>query len=126
VIETLTTVLTYAALAAAAWAAVLVVAGKPVELRKWHGLGLYGLALLLEVALLVLVVAGIVRLATTDRELETATYVGYLVAPVLLLPLAAFWALTERTRWGPSVMIIGCLAVPVLLLRLEQVWNAYV
>jgi hypothetical protein len=117
VIETLTTVLTYAALAAA---------GKPVELRKWHGLGLYGLALLLEVALLVLVVAGIVRLATTDRELETATYVGYLVAPVLLLPLAAFWALTERTRWGPSVMIIGCLAVPVLLLRLEQVWNAYV
>lgn len=125
-IEILAAVLTYVALAAAVWAAVLVVVGKPIQLREWHGLWLYGLVLLLEVGLLALLVAGIVRLATADRQIETLTYLGYLITPVLVLPLAGFWALVERTRWGPAVMVIGCLTVPVLLLRLGQVWHTHV
>jgi hypothetical protein len=44
---------------------------------------------------------------------------------VLILPLAGFWALAERTRWGPAVMVIGCLTVPVLIIRLGQVWNGH-
>ncbi len=125
-IEILAAVLTYVALAAAVWAAVLVVVGKPVQLREWHGLWLYGVVLLLEVGLLVQLVAGIVRLATDDRQVDSLAYIGYLITPLLVLPLAGFWALAERTRWGPAVMVVGCLTVPVLILRLGQVWDAHV
>ncbi|MFC4858062.1 hypothetical protein [Actinophytocola glycyrrhizae] len=125
-IEILAAVLTYVALAAAVWAAVLVVVGKPIQLREWHGLWLYGVALLVEVGLLVLLVAGIVRLATEDRQVDALAYLGYLVTSLLVLPLAGFWALVERTRWGPAVLVVGCLTVPILLLRLDQVWNAHV
>jgi hypothetical protein len=126
VFEILAAVLTYLSLAAAVWAAVLVVAGKPIQLREWHGLWLYGLVLLVEVGLLVQLVAGIVRLSTDDRQVDALAYVGYLLTPLLVLPLAGFWALLERTRWGPAVMVIGCLTVPVLVLRLGQVWDANV
>ena len=66
-IEVLAAVLTYVALAAAVWSAVLVVTNKPVELRKWHGLWLYGVVLLLELGMLVQLVVGIVKLSTDDR-----------------------------------------------------------
>jgi hypothetical protein len=125
-IEVLAAVLTYLALALAVWAAVLVVANKPIQLREWHGLWLYGLVLLLEVGLLGQLVVGIVKLSTDDRQIETATFVGYLVTMVLIPPLAGFWALLERTRWGPVVMVVGCLTIPVLIIRLRQVWEAHV
>jgi hypothetical protein len=125
-IEVLAAVLTYVALAAAVWSAVLVVANKPIQLREWHGLWLYGLVLLLEVGLLAQLVVGIVKLSTDDRDIETATFLGYLITTLLIPPLAGFWALLERTRWGPVVMVAGCLTIPVLILRLEQVWEAHV
>ncbi|MBB4904364.1 hypothetical protein [Actinophytocola algeriensis] len=125
-IEILAAVLTYVALAAAVWAAVLVVVGKPIQLREWHGLWLYGVVLLLEVGLLVQLVAGIVRLATADRQVDSLAYLGYLITALLIPPLAGFWALAERSRWGPAVMVVGCLTVPVLILRLGQVWDAHV
>jgi hypothetical protein len=125
-IEVLAAVLSYGALAAAVWAAVLVVVNKPIELREWHGLWLYGLVALLEVGLLVQLVVGIVQLSTDDRQVETATFIGYLLTALLVPPIAAFWALLERTRWGPVVMVVGCLTVPVLIVRLRQVWEAHV
>jgi len=126
VIEILATVLTYVALAAAVWAAVLVVANKPVQLREWHGLWLYGVVALLELGLLAQLVGGIVRLIGDDRQIDTFAFLGYLITPLVVLPLAALWALAERTRWGPAVMVIGCLTVPVLIVRLRQVWEAHV
>lgn len=125
-IEILATVLTYVALAAAVWAAVLVVVGKPIQLREWHGLWLYGVVVLLEVGLLVQLVAGIVRLATADHQVDGLAYLGYLITVLIVPPLAGVWALAERSRWGPAVMVVGCLTVPVLILRLGQVWNAHV
>jgi hypothetical protein len=124
-IEVLAAVLTYVALAAAVWSAVLVVANKPIELREWHGLWLYGLVILLELGLLAQLVTGIVKLSTDDRTIETATFVGYLVTTVLVPPIAGFWALLERTRWGPVVMVVGCLTIPVLILRLGQLWDGH-
>jgi hypothetical protein len=126
VIEILATVLTYVALAAAVWAAVLVVVGKPIQLREWHGLWLYGVVVLLELGLLVQLVAGIVRLATADHQVDSLAYLGYLITVLIVPPLAGVWALAERSRWGPAVMVVGCLTVPVLILRLGQVWNAHV
>lgn len=124
-IEVLAAVLTYVALAAAVWSAVLVVVNKPIELREWHGLWLYGLVILLELGLLGQLVAGIVKLSTEDRAIETATFVGYLVTTVLVPPVAGFWALLERTRWGPVVMVVGCLTIPVLIIRLRQLWDGH-
>jgi hypothetical protein len=126
VIDVLATVLTYVALAAAVWAAVLVVVNKPIQLREWHGLWLYGLVALLEVGLLGQLVAGIVRMATDDRHVDGLAFVGYLIATLIILPLAGFWALAERSRWGPAVLVAGCLTIPVLIIRLDQLWNFYV
>jgi hypothetical protein len=125
-IEVLAAVLTYVALAAGVWAAVLVVVGKPVQLREWHGLWLYFVLVALEVGLLAQLVVGIVKLGTDDRQVETATFLGYLITLLLVPPLAAFWGLMERTRWGPAVLVVGCLTVPVLILRSQQVWDAHV
>jgi len=126
VTETLATVLMYVALAAAAWAAVLVVVNKPVQLREWHGLWLYGVVALLELGLLAQLVVGIVKMIGDDRQLDTLAFLGYLITPLVVLPIAGLWALVERTRWGPAVLVVGCVTIPVLIIRLRQVWEAHV
>lgn len=124
-IEILATVLTYVALAASALAAALVVANRPLLVDRWHGLLLLGIVALLEVGLLAQAVGGLVKLFSDDRAVDGFAFVGYLVAPLLILPLAALWSLAERTRWGAGVMVIGCLTVPVMIVRLRQVWEAH-
>jgi hypothetical protein len=126
VIGILATVLTCVALAAAGWAAALVVANTPVQLREWHGLWLYGVLALLEAGLLAQLVGGVVNLIADDRQVDALAFLGYLVTPLFIVPLAGFWALAERTRWGPAVLVFGCLTVPVLIIRLGQVWDAHV
>lgn len=123
-IDALSTTLTFVALGAALWALVLMIANKPLQPLRWYGLGLLGLLTLLELGLLVQTVVGFVRLFGTDRGLDKLTFGGYLVGSLVVLPLAVFWALAERSRWGPGVLLVGCLAIPVLILRLNQIWSA--
>jgi hypothetical protein len=123
--EVLATTLVFVALAAALWSAVLVVAGQPARVDRWYGVGALGVVALLELGLVVQAVGGIVAMFVTERELDGFSFAGYLVGPVLVVPVAVFWALAERTRWGPAVLVVGCLAVPVMLLRLRQVWDAH-
>lgn len=52
-----------------------------------------------------------------------ATFVGYLLFTLLLLPVALFLALAEKSRWGTAILFFGALLVPVLTLRLQQVWD---
>jgi hypothetical protein len=78
---------------------------------------------ILEVLLLVQLVAGFVLLARDDREFETATFVAYLVGVVLLPPLATFWAIVERSRWGPAVLSLAGVSASVMTLRLLQLWG---
>lgn len=117
-ISAFATALIIAALAVAAWSLGLVV------LNKTPNTITLGLLALLELALVVQLVIGIVNLAGTDRHVSGATFVGYLIGALLILPVATFWALAERTRWGTTVLIIGCLVIPVLIARLNQIWNA--
>lgn len=124
-IEILATVLTYVALGAAAWAVVLMIAGRPVLIGKWYGLGLLGVVALLELGLLAQAVGGLINLFGDDRDIDRFAFIGYLIGPLLIIPLAAFWSLAERTRWGAGVLLVGCLAVPVMILRLRQVWEAH-
>lgn len=121
----LATTLIFVSLGAALWAAVLVIAGLPARMDRWYGVGALGVVALLELGLVAQAVGGIVAMFVTERELDGFSFVGYLVGPVLVVPLAVFWALAERTRWGPAVLVVGCLAVPVMLLRLRQVWEAH-
>ncbi len=51
------------------------------------------------------------------------TFVGYLVAASVLLPLAVALSFMERTRWGSVIAGAGSLVLAVLVLRLLQVWT---
>jgi hypothetical protein len=125
-ISILATALTVLALVAALWSLVLVVTDRPITLATKPTLGLAAVVVLLEVGLLAQAVAGVVNLVSADRgDLHVATFVGYLVAAVAVLPVGAFWALGDRSRWGAGVLAVACLSVPVLILRLNQVWAGH-
>lgn len=91
------------------------------RLPGWY---LVGTLALLELGLLAVSVAGLVRLATGDRDIAAGTLVAYLLAVLILVPAATLWAMVERTRFGTAVIIIACLAVPAMTTRAQQIWDA--
>lgn len=113
----LDTVLLVACLVCGVWALVLLMLSRPVG-KRW----LLGALALVEVGLMVLAVAGFVRLAMTVRHVPGVTFVGYLIAGLVILPAAVWWSVTERSRWGVGVLLAGCLVVAVVIVRLNQVW----
>ncbi|MEJ2858033.1 MULTISPECIES: hypothetical protein [unclassified Saccharothrix] len=124
-IDILPLALTVLALVCAAWALLLAVLNKPLTLETGLTLGIAGAVVLLELGLLAQAVIGVVQLIGLDRDIASATFVGYLVGPVVVLPLAGFWAIAERSRWGAAVLVVGCLSVPVMILRLQQIWAGH-
>ena len=113
----LATGLIIAALVVAAWCLVLVVRNHRINDPT------LGLLALLELGLLVQAVLGIVNLARTDRDVSGVTFVGYLIGSLVILPLATFWSLAEKTRWGTGVLVVACLVIPVAIVRMNQVWH---
>lgn len=80
----------------------------------------FALLALIEVLLLVQAVWG---LATMSGDaMDKATFVGYLIAVPLILPLGAFWSLAERTRAGTAVLLVALLTVAGLQLRIDALW----
>jgi len=124
-IDVLSTALTITALLGATWSLVLVVRNRPLLPATTLSLGLAGVLALLEIGLLAQAITGVVQLVATARDIERFTFLGYLVGPVLLLPLATMWSAAERTRWGTGVLVVGCLSVPVMIVRLQQVWAGH-
>jgi hypothetical protein len=124
-IDVLATVLTFVALGAAAWAVILIMLNRPLALNRPFSLALLGVVLVLELGLLVQTVTGMINMFTDDRSIDRLAFVGYLVGPVLIVPLAAVWAMAERTRWGPGVLVVGCLTIPVMIIRLQQIWDGH-
>lgn len=78
----------------------------------------------LEVTLIVLLFAGILRVPDGGPDLDRLTYVGYLGGLVLVPVGAGLWAAGERSRAGSAVYVLVGLLVPFLLLRAHQVWVA--
>jgi hypothetical protein len=116
-------------IAALAWP----VAGASLVLALWSTLGaaanrrpsgpqLVCLAVL-EVALLVQAVLGVVAMVRGDHPISAVTFAGYLIASVLLLPAGTAWGIADRSRWGNGVLAIACFALAVVMLRLMQVWG---
>lgn len=101
----------------AALCVITAVRNRPMGMALLAGLGV------LELAVLAQAVIGIVHVTRGEGPAETATFIGYLVAMAVIPPAAAFWALAERTRWGPAVAAVACFAVPVMTGRLLQIWQ---
>ena len=68
-------------------------------------------------------VVAAIRLATGFRPQSPATLIGYLIGIVLLIPVAWFWANSERTRYSGLVLAVAALAVAAMTLRLLTLWT---
>jgi hypothetical protein len=104
-------------LAAMVYAVVLAARNKRID---WTVLGALGV---IEVALIAQLVVGIVQLAGTDRDVSGPFFVGYLIGSLIILPIGAFWALAESSRWGAGALAVACLVIPILELRLHDLWT---
>jgi hypothetical protein len=80
-------------------------------------------AVTVEALVVAVAVAGAVRLGQGGHPREYATFVGYLIAVLLVLPLGVTLARMEPTRWGSVIMAVAAVVIPVLLLRLNQLWS---
>ncbi len=76
---------------------------------------------LLELGLLAQGVVGVVLWAGAGRD-DGALFIPYLLTAVLVMPLALFWALGERSRYGTAVLAVGAWTEVVLVLRTWQIW----
>ncbi|PSL56234.1 hypothetical protein B0I31_104525 [Saccharothrix carnea] len=123
-IQVLATALTVVALVAALWSLVLVITDRPITLATKPTLGLAAVVVLLETGLLIQAVLVTVNVLSADRgSLDTPTFFGYLISVTLVLPIGAYWALGDRSRWGAGVLAVTCLSVPAMILRLNQLWE---
>lgn len=86
----------------------------------------YALLAVLELGLVAELVIGLARVFGDHEGVSVATYVGYLVGALVILPLAAGWAWAERTRNGTGVLLVGVLVLPVLFVRLHDIWSTRV
>lgn len=89
---------------------------------SWAQLGAAGV---LELVLLGQSAFGFVSLARGFDNGERATTVGYLIGIVVLLPVGALWALSERSRWAGVVLGVGAFAVGAMTLRLLDLFGVF-
>ncbi len=95
-----------------------------LSLARGKGLaqGHLGALIVLEVALLGQALAALASVALGSRPGETATYLGYLAASVLLVPVVAP-AARAGSRWDAGVIAVVCLALAVVCVRLRATWG---
>ena len=104
---------------AAAWTVVMIVRDEsPPSDRFFVVLGVLLLALVVQL------VAGLVALAATDRDVEGVTFVAYLLTVVLALPFGAALALVARSRWGTASLLVALATVAAMEVRLDALWAA--
>ncbi|MFV0461235.1 MAG: hypothetical protein ACK5MT_20980 [Actinomycetales bacterium] len=81
-------------------------------------------AAVIEVALIIQAVIGVVLMVRRGEAIDGFTFVGYHVTAVAVLVAGAFWGIADRSRWGNGVFAIAAATEVVLILRLVQIWNA--
>lgn len=84
---------------------------------------LVGGAAVVEVGLLVQAAIGVVQ-AFGGRDIDTVSFVGYLVATLMVLPAGVLWSLGERSRGGTAALAAAAFTTAFLVLRLTQIWSA--
>jgi hypothetical protein len=110
-------------LIAAAVIAGLLGVGLGLAGRKPADLSILSLAVV-EVLLLAQIVIAIVGpIAGNPPTGNPVEFWLYLGSAAIIPPLAAVWALTERTRWSTVVLGVAALAVAVMVYRMHQIWT---
>jgi uncharacterized membrane protein len=99
------------------WGIVTTIADKPPgKAQLLFAAGVWLVTLVQSVVAAVQLVAGF-------RPQSPATLIGYLIGIVLLIPVAWFWANSERTRYSGLVLAVAALAVLAMTLRLLTLWT---
>lgn len=106
--------------------AALLVAG----FAAWHSLTrrpfgnpLFYVVGVLEIALTVVLVGGVIALNVTSRDVDGVLFVSYLVTVVVIPPAAVLWGIAEKSRWGTGVVVVAMLTIAVLCVRLLDIWK---
>ena len=102
----------------ALWALWFTIADRAVILKQLIGGGV------VELALVAQIVVAIVGLAGGHRVADPWTLWGYLIVAAVLLPVAGAWAFADRTRWSSVVLLVACVALLAMQARVWQVWTA--
>lgn len=87
------------------------------------GKAILAILALVEVGLVVQLALGITMAFEAPTGVSVATWIGYLVGSLLVLPLAVGWSWAERSRGGTAVILAALVVVPYLFVRLHQVWH---
>lgn len=81
-------------------------------------------AVALEVVLVLQAVVAAVGVVTGDGPVgSTVLFVSYLATVVCVLPLAVWWAMSERDRWSSVVVAVAAFTVAAMVVRLWDVWE---
>src|SRR5690349_629995 len=108
-----------ACLLSAVWLVVLIVRDRTPD----HVL--LNVLAVIEVALLVHLVLGIVRVTGDAGDgVSQWEYIGYLVGVLLLIPAGVIWSSGEKSRGGTAVLLVAVLLVPFMFVRLSDIWAA--
>ncbi|WP_278313023.1 hypothetical protein [Lolliginicoccus levis] len=121
---TLALTITALALAGMLWTFIKVIAGSPLDPARRSDKVLLGALVLVELLTIAQSVLGVVLLISGDRDIDTLTFVLYLIGVPLILPIAVWWALGDRTRAGAGVLTIALMSVPIMVLRMYALWVA--
>jgi lysylphosphatidylglycerol synthetase-like protein (DUF2156 family) len=82
-----------------------------------------GSVALLEVLLLVqLVMVLIAPAAGNPVRGDALEFWMYLIAALLIPPLAIVWSIIERVRWSNAVLAVAAFAIAVMVIRMQQIW----
>jgi len=96
---------------------VTVLAGLGAALRAPRPRWLDQLAWMLEVLALVFSLGALGALSSGDRPDSLSTYLGYVAAGVLLVPLAMVSMREDRGPWSSGVVAVAALATGVVAVR---------
>lgn len=84
---------------------------------------LLGLAVLIELAILVQLIRGLTGLSHVSPDSEKATFAAYLITLPFIPFGTAFLAIKEKSRWAMAAIAVGAFAVAVMVIRLQQIWD---
>lgn len=99
------------------WGGWRAVRGQPVIFVQLIG------AAVAELALVVQAVAALIITLTGEGVADPWTFWGYIVTSLVLLPVAAVWAMADRTRSSSVALGVVCLALLAMQVRIYQLWE---
>jgi uncharacterized membrane protein (DUF2068 family) len=115
---------------ALAFAVALLAAGTAIAVgvaaaRRGYRRAAFGPAVgVLQSGLVVQAVLDVVGLARGHHPGEPATHLAYLVASLIVLPLAAYETRRDDGGWSAVVLAGALVVVAVLVVRMEATWRS--